>query len=582
MRSTESTDSLFTRLLQLLSLAKQQWIALATGSLMLFVGIGMTLLYPQLFRVIIDEALVNKETIALNQSTLLLVGSFVVYAISGGLRYWLFTISGEKIVAKLRSDLFSHLLHQDISFFDRQQIGKLLSRLSADTEAIQHTLSHELGLLMRYFFTVLGGIALLLFTSVQLTILLLIVVPPTAWLTGVSGNFIRKFSADTQSALATASGLAEESLSSARIIRSYVRESYESANYARAVSEGLAYIKKRVALVALLEGVVNLVASLAVVAVLWYGSSMVINSDISVGTLTSFLIYTFLVTSSLTGLASIWADFTRAAGAADRVFKIMKQKPKMPMLGGDKKQAIEGGIEFQDVCFRYPSRPSVKVIEKLTISVKPGECVAIVGQSGGGKSTIASLICRFYDADEGCVSVDGRDIRQYDPSWLREQVALVEQEPIIFSTSIFNNIRFGNLNASIDDIRRAARLANADDFIQQLPDGYETFVGAKGVQLSGGQKQRIAIARAILKNPKILVLDEVTSSLDSENEQLIMQAISDIKEDRTTLIIAHRLSTVKIADRVLVVNQGSCIESTTEEFINANGETAKLIPTPGY
>lgn len=567
MENTRNQEGWFHRIRQLFVLARPQRLMLTIGTLLLFVGISMTLIYPQLFRVIIDEALLKRESVVLQQSVILLIISFVIYAITGGLRYWLFTYSGERIVANLRSTLYQHILRQDIGYFDNQQTGKLLSRLSTDTEALQNTLSQELGLLLRYLFTVLGGIALLLYTSVELTVLLLLVVPPTAWLTGISGNYIRRYSSDTQAALAKASAVAEETFAGVRTVRSFAREADESDRYRNAIEKGLVYVKKRVVLVATLEGAVNLAASLGVVLVLWYGSGLVIDGSITVGALSSFLLYTFMVTNSMAGLANIWADFARAAGAADRVFHILEKQPGMSLSGGKRNLRLSGSMEFRGVSFRYPSRANITVLNNLSLTVEAGECVALVGPSGGGKSTIAALLSRFYEVEQGGIFIDGINIKDYDPTWLRQQIALVEQEPIIFSTSIYNNILYGRQDASREEVEAAAKKANAHDFIVNLPDGYQSFVGERGVQVSGGQKQRLAIARAILKDPKILILDEVTSALDAENEKLITSAIDRFMQGRTTVIIAHRLSTVKSADRVLVIDHGQTTQNGTHKHL---------------
>ncbi len=575
--SNTTTESLSTRIGQLLSLARTEWLMLTVGTVMLIIGIAMTLLYPQLFRVIIDDAIINKKLVTLDYTTVLLVASFGVYAVSGGLRYWLFAFSGEKIVASLRSQLFQALIFKDIAFFDDQQSGKLLSRLALDTEALQHTFSQELGLLMRYSFIVLGGIALLLFTSIELTLLLLLIVPLTAWFTGISGKFIRRYSADTQSALANASGLAEEALSSARIVRAYGRETFESSNYTNELHQGLAFVKRRVGVVALLEGGVNLAASLAVVAILWYGSGLVIENKISVGTLTSFLIYTFLVTSSLTGLANVWTDFTRAAGSADRVFQMINHT------GGKSernKTSVfnRGAIAFKNANFSYPTRPDSVIFDSLSFSIQDGECVALVGPSGEGKSTIAALLAGFYDVNGGGVFLGDVDIRDISNTSLRDNVSFVEQEPVLFSTTIRNNLLYGKLDASHEELINAIELANADEFIFKLPQGLDTCIGAKGVQLSGGQKQRIALARALLKRPKILILDEVTSALDTNNEQLIADAIRKIQPNKTVIIITHSDALISLADKVMSVSNNDVSIYSQEQYLNANG----VVPHTGF
>jgi len=301
----------------------------------------------------------------------------------------------------------------------------------------------------------------------------------------------------------------------------------------------------------------------SVALVFWYGGVLVFDGRLTVGQLTSFLIYTLTVAMSLGALADVWGDFMRAAGAAERVFELIDREPTIPLTGGLTPAKVEGRVEYQDVVFAYPARPDAPVLSGVSLTLAPGEAVALVGHSGAGKSTLSHLLARFYDPSSGCIRLDGRDLRELDPSWLRRQVGVVSQEPLLFSSSIADNIRYGRTDATDAQVEAAARAANAHEFISRFPDGYRTKVGERGVQLSGGQKQRVAIARAVLKDPRLLVLDEATSALDAESEHLVQEALDRLLEGRTTLVIAHRLSTVKSADRVVVLDGGRVVQQGT-------------------
>ena len=303
----------------------------------------------------------------------------------------------------------------------------------------------------------------------------------------------------------------------------------------------------------------------------WYGGRLVLAGEMSAGQLTSFLVYTLIVGFSLGALADLWADFMKAVGAAERVFELMDREPAIPSHGGRDLTRVDGRIELNDVVFAYPSRPNTTVLQRLTLHVAPGEVVALVGPSGAGKSTLAALLQRFYDPGAGVVTLDGVDLRELEPAWLRRQIGTVAQEPVLFSASVADNIRYGRPGATMEEIVEAARVANADRFVRLFPEGYDTLVGERGVQLSGGQKQRVAIARAVLKDPRVLVLDEATSALDAESEHLVQEALERLMRGRTTFIIAHRLSTVLGADRVVVIDGGTVAQSGTHETLMAEG-----------
>jgi ATP-binding cassette subfamily B protein len=361
-------------------------------------------------------------------------------------------------------------------------------------------------------------------------------------------------------------------------VRSFARESAEAERYTERVWESFAVSRQRIRVVALFVGTMTLAAFGSVSAVLWFGGRMVMVGDLSVGELATFILYTLIVAMSLSTLADLWSDFARARGASERVFELLDREPEVSTGGGATLDTVTGRVEFDAVGFAYPSRPDVEVLSDVELSLDPGTVTALVGPSGAGKSTVAGLLLRLYDPTSGVIRLDGRDLRDFDADWLRRNIGTVAQEPVLFSTSIASNIRYGRPEATDEEVEAAARAAHAHEFISKLPDGYDTEVGERGVKLSGGQKQRVAIARALLKDPPILILDEATSSLDAESESLVQDALERLMTDRTSLVIAHRLSTVKNADRVVVLDGGMVAESGIhDELMAADGLYRRLV-----
>lgn len=563
---------------RLFGLAKPETKTLVWGTFFLLIGSGMGLLYPQGIRIVMDSAIKHGSTRDIDYASIAMAVVFLIQGIAIALRSYLFTVAGERIVAKLRQRLYGNVISQEIGFFDRTRTGELLNRLSSDTTVLQNTVSVNISMALRNLATAVGGIGLLLFTSPKLTLLMLMIVPPVALGAVFFGRKIRTLSKEAQDALANASEVAEETISGIRTVRAFNREEREQSRYNEAVDRSFEVARQRALAGGLFGGIVSFAAYFAIAVVLWYGGHLVIAKKMSTGELTSFLLYTLIVAVSLAALSSLYADFMRATGAAERVFDLLERTSAIPTGEGDTPQGIQGKIELRKVGFHYPTRPDVTVLEDLNLEMEPGEIVAIVGPSGSGKSTIASLVPRFYDANEGNVFLDDLPIESYDPGWLRQQIGIVAQEPILFSTSIADNIRYGRLQATQEELEAAARAANAHDFIMSFPDGYNTSVGERGVQLSGGQKQRIAIARAVLKDPRILILDEATSALDAESESLVKDALDRLMEGRTTLVIAHRLSTVKDANRVVVLDKGRIAQSGThDELLQVDGIYRRLV-----
>jgi ATP-binding cassette subfamily B protein len=401
---------------------------------------------------------------------------------------------------------------------------------------------------------------MLFVTSWRLTVLALAVVPAVVGGAVVYGRAVRKVSRQVQDALARSTEVAEETLSGIRTVRAFAREEAEARRYGDAVQESFRLARRRAAMGAAFGGGMAFAGYGAVALVLWYGGSLLVAGRMTVGELTSFVLYTFTVAFGLGALSGVWEDLVKALGAGERVFELLDRQPRVAS-GGIRPPDVVGTVRFEEAGFAYPARPDAPVLRGVNLELRRGEVTALVGPSGAGKSTVAALLSRFYDPQEGALRLDGTDLRELDASWLREQVGVVSQEPILFATTIAHNIRYGRESATDAQVEAAARAAHAHMFISSFPDGYYTLVGERGVRLSGGQKQRVAIARALLKDPRVLVLDEATSALDAESEHLVQEALRTLMAGRTTLVIAHRLSTVKEADRVVVMDRGRIVQS---------------------
>ena len=553
---------------RIISLARPQAGPLILGTAALVLGSGMPLLYPLVIQHLLDGIQAGQGRELVTRSTLILVVIFGAGALFGALRAWLFTVAGERIVATLRIQRYKAIIYQEIGVFDERRTGELTSRLSSDTTVLQNTVTVNVSMLLRFGIMGFGAIGFLFYTSWRLTLLTLATVPLVAISGGFFGRRMRSISRDFQDALATSTEVAEETFAGVRTVRSFARESKEVERYSNAVEASFAIARRRAKIIASLRGLVGFGGYAAIAAVLWFGGNMLVEGTLSIGKLTSFLLYTLTVAFSLGALSSLYEDFMKALGASERVFELMDRTPTV--VGGDlKPQGISGHITFSGLHFAYPSRPDLPVLKGLDLELRPGEVVALVGHSGSGKSTVAALMSRLYDPQSGRIEFDGHPYENLNVEWVREQVGVVSQEPILFATSIFNNICYGKPGASHEEVLNAARASNAHDFIQGFHEEYATLVGERGVRLSGGQKQRVAIARALLKDPRVLVLDEATSALDAESAHLVQEALDRLMEGRTTLIIAHRLSTVRDANRVCVLDGGQIAQQGTHQALVA-------------
>ncbi len=578
----EKKPPLGVTLRRLYALAWPERWSLAVATVFLLASSVGNLAFPKAAGSLFDEALLGAgdqvDLARVDRIAAALIVIFAGTAVASALRFVLFSRAGERIVSRLRGDLYAAILRQETAFFDAQKTGELSSRLSSDASVLQTTVTANLSMVLRNLTQALGALGMLLVTSSKLTSMMLLVVPPVAITAVIYGRRVRKLSKESQDALARASEVAVESLGGIRTVRSFSAEASEAKRYRAAVHESLLLAFRRVRLSGTFFGVAFFCAFSAGVFVFWYGARMVASHELTAGQLISFLFYTMQMAFGLSALAELWTDVQRAAGAAERVFELLHREPAIAPTGGAQLERVQGAVRLEHVRFSYPARPDVPVLSDFSLELRPGEVVAIVGPSGAGKSTIASLLYRLYDPSAGRLTLDGRPYAELDAEWLRRQVGVVAQEPLLFSTSVADNIRYGRPEATDAEVEAAARLANAHGFIQNFPEGYQTLVGERGIQLSGGQKQRVAIARAVLKDPRILILDEATSALDAESEHLVREALERLMKGRTTLVIAHRLSTVKDAHRVVVLDQGAAVQSGTHaELVGAEGLYKRLI-----
>ncbi len=559
-------------------LFKEELGTLAGATALLLLGSLAALAYPQGIRIIVDGAVGAQPGFTIRDAAFIMGGLAVLQGLAVAGRAWLFSLAGERGVKRVREQLFRSLVSQEIAFFDGQRTGDLQSRLASDTASLQGLLSSQLSMALRNVVQVIGALALLFYTSVRLTGVMLAVVPAVAFGAVYYGRKIRGLARKSQDALADAGHVAEESLGSIRTVRAFAAEDAEERRYSGAVTTAFGFARTRSLAGSIFMGATYTGIYAAIALVLGYGGSLVAAGELTAGALTAFLVYTLLIAMGLGTLADIWAEAMRGLGAAERVFELIDRAPAMQLRGGRTLPRVAGRLAYEAVTFSYPARADTEVLHGVDLLVEPGEVVALVGPSGSGKSTLGALLVRLYDPSSGRLTLDGVDVRELDPSWLRAQVGVVSQEPVLFSTTIAENVRYGRPGASDAEVRDALRNANALAFVEAFPDGLATKVGERGQQLSGGQKQRVAIARAILKDPRLLLLDEATSALDAESEARVQEALGRLMKGRTSIVIAHRLSTVVGADRVVVIDGGRVVEQGRHALlVGKGGAYARLV-----
>jgi ATP-binding cassette subfamily B protein len=545
----------------------------------LLAAAGATLAVPVAVRRIIDNGFTAENAMLIDTYFLAMLAVVVVLAVGSALRFYFVMWIGERVVADIRDAIFSHLLSLSPGFFETQRSGEVLSRLTADTTQIKSAFSSTASIALRNVVMLIGTVAMMVASSPKLAGLSLLALPLIVLPLVTYGRRVRSLSRRAQDTLASSAAFAQERLLAVSTVQANVQENAARRLFNSATSEAFGAAAKRTFARAVLTALIIGVAAGAVVVLLWYGANTVISGSMSPGTLSQFLIYAILAASSMGQLSEVWGEVQLAAGAAERISELLDEKPIItaPPVPQPLPEPPQGRLALQHVTFAYPTRPEQDALVDVSFSVKTGETVAIVGPSGAGKTTIFALAQRFFDPQKGIVTVDGVDVRKAVPQEVRERIAVVPQETVIFSGSVMDNIRFGKPEASHEDVLEAARAARVDEFAERLPKGYDTEVGERGVTLSGGQRQRIAIARAILRDAPILLLDEATSALDAESEAFIQQAIEKLTANRTTLVIAHRLATVRNADRILVLDGGELVaEGTHAELINTSPLYARL------
>ena len=544
----------------------------------LLVAAAVGLAFPQVVRQLLDAAFEQRDRDLLDRIAIGLVLAFALQGAMNFVQVYLLTGTAERVVAKLREDVFAHLIRLSPGFYTERRTGELTSRLSADLAVLQTLMGSWISELSRQSLFLIGGIVLLTLTHPRLTTTTLAVVPVVVGSALFFGRRLRRASTGVQDKVAEAMGMADEAFSQIRTVQSFVREAEETRRYQTLLLDVVRAALARAQMRAMLFGIVGFVAFAGVVAVLWQGGVLVLEGTLTPGALVSFLLYAITVAAAVGSLASLFGSYQEAIGAAQRVFELLEMRPTVaePTHHVALQRPVRGAVSLDDVSFRYaPELP--EAISHVSFAIRPGEVVALVGPSGAGKTTVASLIPRFWDVTGGRITLDGVDIRELSFADLRGAIGLVPQEPALFSGTIRENIAYARPDASDADVHAAAAAAHAIEFIDRLPGGMETRVGERGVKLSGGQRQRIALARVFLKDPVVVVLDEATSSLDNESERLVEEAMEELLRGRTTLIIAHRLRTVRRADRVLVLEHGRIVEEGTHDVLaSGSGVYGKL------
>ena len=562
--------------LRLLAYIKPYKKRLAAAVVCIIMAAGANLYLPWIIKDMIDDVLMSKDMLMLN---LIAAGILVVMFTRGVFYYgqsYLVSYVGQRVIIDVRSVLFRKFQKMPLSYYDKQQTGTVMSYITNDVSAMQSAIVDNLIELVTESSILIGSLAMMIYLDWKLSLLTLMTIPLVGFAMKIFGRKLKRSSTVIQERAAEITSLLQESISAIRVVKAYVRETYEIRRFEEQNWKNFQAAMKNVKLTSLLTPTVEFLAAIAVTFIVWFGGYEVVNEVITAGELVAFLTYAVNLANPVKRLSRVYAAIQKAMAAADRVFEVMDLDEKITDVPGAKPlPPIKGQVEFKDITFSY--KEGQPALQHISLKAEPGQMIALVGPSGSGKSTIANLIPRFYDVDSGTISIDGHDIRQVTADSLREQIGLVPQETMLFSTTVMENIRYGRLDATDEEVVEAARAANAEEFIKDLPEGYDTKLGERGLNLSGGQRQRLAIARAILKNPRVLILDEATSALDTESEKIVQDALDKLMVGRTSFVIAHRLSTIFNADQIFVVENGHLREhGTHEELLAAGGLYSNL------